>query len=428
MRIKSLSLSRFKNPEFFLVFFVLFAFVGINPFSIGLDEFDPVEGDASIFRRVIYLGFLFVSFIFFAKARFNFSSVVRMYLPYILFAIFLMCSIFWSVEPVVTFVRSALYMISLFTLIFFVCSIDVNVFLRMLTKLFVVLLVLSFLSIAFIPTAVHSIPELSGNWRGIFSHKNDAGLAMVISMILFICSYKKEGKKVWLLLTLLAFIFLYFTASKTSMGFLLVGLAIGFIYSNFSKFSSFQSYYYSMLGLVFSILAVMYVMTSFEVLDFFEVLLYDPGSFTGRSLIWDYLLNLILDKPMLGYGYGAVWGMGEDSSLYNYSTRFDVWIYSLTQGHNSYLDTVLSVGIVGLLFFVCLYIFNHLFFIKLNTYLDKNFIFIFYSFWSFFLLHGLMESNFMLVDKGRWVIFHILVLIKVRLIFEGVRRPVAARR
>ncbi len=49
------------------------------------------------------------------------------------------------------------------------------------------------------------------------------------------------------------------------------------------------------------------------------------------------------------------------------------------------------------------------------------------GFVPFFLLHGLMESNFLLVDKGRWTIFHILILLKARLLFDSLHPAVNSR-
>lgn len=414
--------SRFFTPEYILVFFVLYSFVGLNPFSIGLDEFNYVESDSGFIRRVIYLGFLGISFLFFLKLKRQEKNVLESYWQYFIFAAFLLLSTIWSVEPGFTFVRAILYLISLFTLVFFVCSLDIDFFLNKLTDLFALLLVLSFGSILILPSAVHAIPELAGNWRGIFLHKNDAGLAMVFSIILFLRAYKLRENNIWLVFSCSAFVFLYFTASKTSMGFLAVGLVVGLMYATFSYSVNFMRNYYSILLVIVSLLSVLYFMSSFEILAFIDDVLYDPTSFTGRAMIWDYLLNLVLDKPLFGHGYNAIWGVGDASRLYDFTSVYDIWIYQITQGHNSYLDVVLSVGLVGLLFFCSIYVFNHVFFINSNARIDRAFLFVFYGFCSFFLLHGLMESNFLLVDKGRWTLFHILVLIKVRLAYESRRR------
>lgn len=419
MRDHKFSLSNFITPEVFLVFYIFFAFVGLSPFSIGVDELNPAEADASSFRRMFYIGFFAFSVYFFVKSKLDFLSAFRVCWPYLTFGAFILMSTLWSVEPDVTFVRATLYLISVFTLVFLIYSINVSDFFRKLTFLFAVLLILSFVSVFVLPTAMHSVGELAGNWRGIYSHKNDAGLAMVFSIILFICAYVKTHRKHWLFLSFIAFVFLYFTGSKTSIGFLFAGLSVGFMYSFYSSSVYFRSNYYLVLALFILMLSFWYVFSSYQILDLIYALLLDPDRFTGRALIWDYLLNLILDRPLLGYGYGAVWGLGEDSRLYDYAYGNVYWVFRLTQGHNSYLDLILAIGIIGLAFFVLLYVVKHLIFIGENAYLDKYFLFVFYGVWSFFLLHGLMESNFLLVDKGRWVVFHVLIFIKARLLYDA---------
>jgi O-antigen ligase len=65
------------------------------------------------------------------------------------------------------------------------------------------------------------------------------------------------------------------------------------------------------------------------------------GNLTGRTVeIWPYAWEIGARHPILGAGYGGVWGLGGDISLKT----------GVEQAHNGYLDVYLELGIVGLLF------------------------------------------------------------------------------
>jgi exopolysaccharide production protein ExoQ len=69
----------------------------------------------------------------------------------------------------------------------------------------------------------------------------------------------------------------------------------------------------------------------------------DLSSLTGRIPIWQAVVSDIGNHPLLGYGYGSFW------------TAQRVWEYSFIRhwefnhAHSAYFETLLNVGIVGLL-------------------------------------------------------------------------------
>jgi len=92
-----------------------------------------------------------------------------------------------------------------------------------------------------------------------------------------------------------------------------------------------------------------FLMSSRFLFDEFEHIIANPEAFTGRAAIWDLMLQAIEDNFWLGLGYGSVWFVGDDMLLTDYAFGWVDWVFTMTQGHNGYLDTVLSIGIVGLL-------------------------------------------------------------------------------
>ncbi len=68
----------------------------------------------------------------------------------------------------------------------------------------------------------------------------------------------------------------------------------------------------------------------------------DPRSLTGRLPIWNQIVSDISEQPVLGYGYAAYWTA---ERVHRMSYIHD-WEFS--NAHSSYLEMMLSLGVVGL--------------------------------------------------------------------------------
>ena len=62
---------------------------------------------------------------------------------------------------------------------------------------------------------------------------------------------------------------------------------------------------------------------------------------TGRIPLWNELLGYAQARPLQGYGYPAFW---TDKQIDDVSDDME---WTLREAHNGYLDTVLSVGLIG---------------------------------------------------------------------------------
>ena len=68
-------------------------------------------------------------------------------------------------------------------------------------------------------------------------------------------------------------------------------------------------------------------------------------TFSGRTAIWEAVLEYILRRPAVGYGYGSFW-LGDLGS--------DLWarfVWHPNQAHNGYLDILVDLGAAGLALF-----------------------------------------------------------------------------
>ena len=61
---------------------------------------------------------------------------------------------------------------------------------------------------------------------------------------------------------------------------------------------------------------------------------------TNRTEIWEDAINIVADRPLVGYGYGAVWGLGFYSRLPEHETTL-----RMLHAHNGYLQLATQLGI-----------------------------------------------------------------------------------
>jgi O-antigen ligase len=80
----------------------------------------------------------------------------------------------------------------------------------------------------------------------------------------------------------------------------------------------------------------------------------DP-TLSGRTDIWDLVIEAIWERPWLGYGYNAFWQEGGES---DYVWR--VLRYKVYQAHNGFLNIGVELGLLGLLFFILSILFAYI--------------------------------------------------------------------
>jgi O-antigen ligase len=183
-------------------------------------------------------------------------------------------------------------------------------------------------------------PALVGDWRGMFSHKNEAGSAM--ALFIFIGLFVARVRNLFLgaFIGALAATFLIFTHSKTALTLVLPVLLISGIIARCRP----------AVGITIA-LGTLAIINLFSIGSiFFEsiggvlgAILPDP-SFTGRTDIWHFALQHVAQRPIVGYGFATFWGSKE--VVYGMGGG-SVWGNAAAQAHNSYLNLALTIGIPG---------------------------------------------------------------------------------
>ena len=194
----------------------------------------------------------------------------------------------------------------------------------------------------------------TGPWQGIYLDKNllgaSASLAIVTQAALFTSVIGRARSFVAAGLVF-AFILLIGASSATAFVNCVIVLLAMLVASacrspRFGGLARFAT----VLGLASAIAAV--VISGLTPDSVFNVIGRDPN-LTGRTDFWPYLQQAISDRPLLGFGFNAFF---QSSTGNDYLSEYVVQAGGWTpyHAHNSYLQTLLDAGYVGLAMLIVL--------------------------------------------------------------------------
>ena len=260
--------------------------------------------------------------------------------------------------------------------------------------------------------AIHQAYEVeaehAGMWRGIYSHKNITGPVMAALVFGGIYLLRSGNRLFGLAITGLALLFLVKTGSKTSVA--LVPVIAGLIVVG----PWIVGRALTAIGLFCSFVGLLALTVGAVVFPFFGKLLHDliPGTtFSGRTDLWRFALDLANPLPLFGFGYGNFWStpLVEESEK-PFELAWDM--RGAAHAHNSFLDAIIQLGWPGfavvLLVLVLLPLINY---IRCrpgteNRRLADFFLMVL----GFMLLNATLESFLFDRDKPAWVLLWISVL------------------
>jgi exopolysaccharide production protein ExoQ len=212
----------------------------------------------------------------------------------------------------------------------------------MLKWLFRIVAVLSLACVVLFPS--YGISS-EGEWMGVFEYKNAMGSAMGLSLLVeWQLPAANRLSKVLKIVAMLLYAALLLNSDSVTPTVALVGTLI---LLNTYKFMALRLrvplYTVSVIiAILFSVGLSFAVANRDRVVD----LLGRSSNLTGRTEIWSLVISFIPQKPILGYGYSGFW-LGASPESY-VVTR--VLGGPIMYSHNGYLETLLTLGVVGLLF------------------------------------------------------------------------------
>ncbi len=178
-------------------------------------------------------------------------------------------------------------------------------------------------------------------WRGIMTSKNTLGFWAAVGFLLYVSQWSRAhtstGRLTCIVMAVLSIACLYFSKSATSLLALVVGgTAALYFYVTYR----FQLGFVRMvaMALLFTGLVVVAILN----IDTAE-LVGRSGDLTGRGEVWQQTWNLILQKPLTGYGYGSIWNPNDATVWIQQKLTDFTWI--VYHAHNGFLQIASELGL-----------------------------------------------------------------------------------
>lgn len=414
------------------VLFLVVTLVGIRPKALFGDIESALStvqaGEGDMLKQAIYIalcGFVLVANI----ARRPGTLPARLPVAIVAFLCWAWLSMAWSSFPETAGRRLALMTIVIVTAFAAVRATGPQRALRLLARLFAVLLLCNLAAVAVLPGAIQQYDPQDmtssaiNTWRGLFIDKNAAGVVGAIQALTFMAMACAPGlrwpaRAGWVALLALDMIFLFGTGSKTSM---LLLVPVGAIAAGLTMLSG-NRLAAAAIATATATAASLAIILYPDVLQSSAIALRDllnsPRALTGRVEIWLVVLRYIHDNFWLGAGYGSFWATGYDGPVFRYTTG---WILLQPNSHNGYLDLAVQLGAIGVALGVAAAFLAPLFGAIATPKIPANARWLILAAIIFTACHNMLEATYFNRDSPGWV------LLVVMLAMLGEYRPADER-
>jgi exopolysaccharide production protein ExoQ len=299
----------------------------------------PIEGAITPLWGLLY-GLAFLGLMF--SHGINWISWL---IRYRILLVFLMLgtilSVSWSIDAQVSAERTIHLIGSTLIAIYIGFTIPLLITLRIFA------VVLAICILATIATAL-GMPDLgienyegSQVWRGVFTSKNDLGFWAGVGVLLYVTlSDSTHGTLLKMLCFLMAGLCLAVLAMSQSATSLLAMLIAGSLSLYLFIASRFQLSFIRMtvMAILFTAMIAL-VISNIETAE----LVGRSGDLTGRGEVWRQTWRLILERPLTGVGYGALW-FPTDATIWIQQSLTDfTWV--VYHAHNGLLQVASEVGL-----------------------------------------------------------------------------------
>lgn len=381
---------------------IFVAFIGFTPIVTGEYSAEgTLNGTGDSVRQA---AFVLVFALVVATTLLTKGSQALLDVPIALAVLLLWCwaSVTWAIEPAVSFRRVLFTTIVVLSVIYSVNMLSYQQVVSSLAAWFALIVLLDWMVISIVTQAIHQANEaeslLAGNWRGIHTHKNEAGALCAVAALLFGDLALKGSSFITApILAALSLGFLAMTESKTSGGAVVAAALTGLFIDRGYRNPSLRNVMLA-AGLCLSVLlAIGFGDQAADLMAIFD----DPGSLTGRVQIWPVLFRYASDHPLLGSGYGSFWAIGSASPVYEDGAE---WLTTIAHAHNGYLDLLVQTGLVGLVMAVFALVVRPLYILTTQPLPPPRSRWLLASLMTFCMFHDLLESS--LLDRSNivWII------------------------
>jgi O-antigen ligase len=345
-------LKRFER--YFAVAMLFYLSGSILGFLFPDSEFSLLRPESNKFLLAMELGLYAITFLLIALHWKRFLNGLLAGKWVLALSVLAIVSTVWSNDPSITARRSLVLMGTTLFGIYFGSVFNLEQQVRILTKTFGIIIVLSFYVALKMPQFGINHDIHGGSWTGVFTQKNLLGRATIVAMVVFLSAHKIiRWPMRWALFAGAASL-LFLSGSRTAQLVLIAMLFFAPIYALIRRKGMTVVIPASLaLGIVL-VAATAVVATN---ADGLLLLIGRNSTLTGRTEIWKAIWHAISNNVVLGYGFDGFWEGIRGKSADVILTLG--WVAK--HSHNGFLDIWLDLGIVGLGVFLFSY-FNALYY------------------------------------------------------------------
>lgn len=277
------------------------------------------------------------------RARHIFYAVTRDKFLLLLLGIVLL-SVFWSFAPEFTLRRGFILLATTLFAVYFAIRFRPYEQLQLLAWALGIAAILSLLFALALP--VHGIMD-SGEWQGIYRHKNAMGRMMALGGMVFLLLAigSRRYRAIYWTGFVLSASLLLLSNSKGALAIFVTLLILLPLYYALRWSHTLAVPFFIVVTLAGGAAAIWLLGNVEPVLN----VLGKDTSLSGRAEIWPAVFHKIQENPWLGYGYSAFWLGWEGESSYVWSVMPGEFFPA--HSHNGYLDLWLDLGLLGLMVF-----------------------------------------------------------------------------
>jgi O-antigen ligase len=259
-------------------------------------------------------------------------------------------SVVWSDNPDATLQSSSIFLLVSFFAVYIGSQYTWQKLLSFLRWSSGLVALLSLPASVILPS--YGVDYVKGGWKGILGHPNPLAQLMALNILFWSLHLvnKPKNPRLSIVIIITSLIVLVFTSSAGSLCIFIILGSLTFLL----RFLKSLKFRWALVSILLFI-TVSIGMTSWITSNLENILkaLGRDLSFTGRTPLWEGVVEKIGQKLFLGYGYGAFW---ESEDNLAYIQKAAGWVAH--QPHNGFLALLLDLGLLGLLLFLLSYLTN----------------------------------------------------------------------
>jgi O-antigen ligase len=267
--------------------------------------------------------------------------------PLLLLTVWCLASVAWSVNPGVSLRRGAALLGAVILGSYAGLRFELKDMLRLMSYLAGIVLIGS-LALAVVAPSLGL--DYEGRLRGVFAHKNALGSFAALSLLVLVARLSEmnyRSTRVAVGDAALAVLCLGCMAIAHSTAVVPV-VAVGLVLLPIARLIRTADAGVLALVPVAAALAIMALAAAAFNAGAIAEMLGKDSDISGRTLVWDFVIQMLLQRPWLGYGFGAFWAGFDSPGSVFWATQH----VGVPHAHNGYLQLAVDAGGIGLALFL----------------------------------------------------------------------------